>query len=108
MLTSVSPWVVFLVGSLAMSVGMVGGTLLTVRRVATEDDGRAKISRHQRDPRGRGPASLDWVPDPPARTRVPRGETVLWNPRTDTMTPVSAVDLPMNETSIPIDYRKGS
>lgn len=107
-LTSVPPWAVFLAAALALSAGMLAGMLITVRHVAAEDNVKAKRSRHQRDPHGRGPASLDWIPDPPQRTRVPKGETVLWNPRTDVMVPTSVVDLPLTEAIEQIDYRRGN
>jgi hypothetical protein len=94
----------FLAATAALSTGVLVGMMLTLRRIAIEDGVKAKKSRHQRDPRGRGPASLNWIPDVPCRARVPRGETVMWNPTTDVMIPTSVVELPMTEVVPQVDY----
>jgi hypothetical protein len=101
-----APAAFFLGATFALAAGVLIGVALSLSRVSREDDGVAKRSRHQRDPRGRGPASLDWIPDSPARTHVPRGEMVTWNPRTGQMFPTEAIDLPMTETFPAVDYRR--
>jgi hypothetical protein len=100
-----TPVAFFLGATFALAAGVLIGVALSLSKVSRDDDSTAKRSRHQRDPRGRGPASLDWIPDPPERTRVPRGEMVTWNPRTDRMTPTEAIELPMTETFPAPDYR---
>jgi|WetSurSiteA1Bulk_404760.scaffolds.fasta_scaffold25137_4 hypothetical protein len=91
--SGLAPSIVFLGSALLLASGVLLGMMLSLRRVSQEDDRIAKRTRHQRDPRGRGPASLDWIQDPP-------------DPRADAVTPTEVIALPV-EITVDHDSRRG-
>lgn len=83
--------------TLAALIAVTAAVVLTLGRTTRSDD-HAPVS-HQRDRRGRGPASLDWVPDPhPRRTH---GHLIPWMPDDPDET-----HFPLDPPAEP-DYRAG-